>query len=84
MCEQFDIPAVGQEHDSHQPATKETQEEGERKICRLTTVSLNWHCEGKPVSEQSVWVRIVLLFLILFNSLYLYEIILLSATLLCI
>lgn len=41
MYEQFDIPEAGQEQDSYQPATKETEEEGERKMCRLTYVILN-------------------------------------------
>jgi hypothetical protein len=40
MYEQFDIPAVGLEQDSRQQATKETEEEGKRKMCRLMTVSL--------------------------------------------
>jgi hypothetical protein len=38
MYEQFDIPEVGQEQDRHQPATKETEEEGGRKMHSLTSV----------------------------------------------
>lgn len=36
---QSDIPAVGQEQDSRQPATKDTEDEGKRKMCRLMTKS---------------------------------------------
>lgn len=79
MYEQFDIPEVGQEQDSYQPTTKETKEEGERKMRRLTYVTPSWICKGKPASEQSVCVQGVL-FLLLFNSLYLHVIILLLVT----
>jgi hypothetical protein len=41
MYEQSDIPAVGKEQDSRQPATKETEEKEEKKKHRLTTVSLH-------------------------------------------
>jgi len=52
MSEQFDIPEVGQEQDSYEPATKETEEEGERKMCRLVMVASGMQMRQNESDEQ--------------------------------